>query len=218
MKPPEKKLEMLSDKFGVGILWASVIFAVLTIVFSCLWHFRTQSKGVKAGARVSYALTALSFIGMTAYLGFLVYARKYQYVYVWEHTGNDLDFWWYRLAATWSGQEGSFALWGFWAAVIGFLVMWKAGKYETYVMPLYVSMIGILALILVKQSPFQIILPLSPAEIAGNPNYVYPPMDGRGLNPSLQNYWMTIHPPTIFFGFASLLVPFVYAKIGRAHV
>ena len=36
-------------------------------------------------------------------------------------------------------------------------------------------------------------------------------LDGRGLNPLLQNYWMTIHPPTLFLGFASTLVPFAYA-------
>jgi cytochrome c-type biogenesis protein CcmF len=38
--------------------------------------------------------------------------------------------------------------------------------------------------------------------------------DGRGLNPLLQNYWMTIHPPTLFFGFSLTLVPFAYAIAG----
>jgi len=38
--------------------------------------------------------------------------------------------------------------------------------------------------------------------------------DGRGLNPLLQNYWMVIHPPTLFLGFASTLVPFAYAIAG----
>ena len=38
--------------------------------------------------------------------------------------------------------------------------------------------------------------------------------DGRGLNPLLQNYWMTIHPPTLFLGFAATLVPFAYAIAG----
>jgi cytochrome c-type biogenesis protein CcmF len=40
-----------------------------------------------------------------------------------------------------------------------------------------------------------------------NPNYLEN-LDGRGLNPLLQNYWMTIHPPTLFLGFASTLLPF----------
>ena len=37
---------------------------------------------------------------------------------------------------------------------------------------------------------------------------------GQGLNPLLQNYWMTIHPPTLFLGFASTAVPFCYAVAG----
>lgn len=45
-----------------------------------------------------------------------------------------------------------------------------------------------------------------------NPNFV--PSNGTGLNPLLQNYWMVIHPPTLFLGFASTLVPFAYVVAG----
>ena len=45
-----------------------------------------------------------------------------------------------------------------------------------------------------------------------NPDYV--PADGEGLNPLLQNYWMVIHPPTLFLGFALTLVPFSFAIAG----
>lgn len=44
------------------------------------------------------------------------------------------------------------------------------------------------------------------------PNFV--PKDGLGLNPLLQNYWMVIHPPTLFLGFATTLIPFAYAMAG----
>ena len=42
-----------------------------------------------------------------------------------------------------------------------------------------------------------------------NPSFI--PEDGTGLNPLLQNYWMVIHPPTLFLGFAVCLIPFSYA-------
>jgi cytochrome c-type biogenesis protein CcmF len=45
-----------------------------------------------------------------------------------------------------------------------------------------------------------------------NPDFV--PEDGTGLNPLLQNYWMVIHPPTTFLGFALTLVPFAYIISG----
>ncbi|TAE47520.1 MAG: hypothetical protein EAZ89_17685 [Bacteroidetes bacterium] len=47
---------------------------------------------------------------------------------------------------------------------------------------------------------------------AENPNFV--PSNGGGLNPLLQNYWMVIHPPTLFLGFASTVVPFAYVMAG----
>ena len=38
--------------------------------------------------------------------------------------------------------------------------------------------------------------------------------DGTGLNTLLQNYWMVIHPPILFLGFASTIVPFAFAIAG----
>jgi len=45
-----------------------------------------------------------------------------------------------------------------------------------------------------------------------DPNFV--PLNGTGLNPLLQNYWMVIHPPTLFLGFAATLIPFAFAVAG----
>jgi cytochrome c-type biogenesis protein CcmF len=39
----------------------------------------------------------------------------------------------------------------------------------------------------------------------------FTPADGRGLNPQLQNYWMTIHPPTLYLGFTAFTIPFAFA-------
>ena len=36
------------------------------------------------------------------------------------------------------------------------------------------------------------------------------PLDGEGLNPLLQNYWMMIHPPTLYMGFVGWSVPFAF--------
>jgi cytochrome c-type biogenesis protein CcmF len=51
------------------------------------------------------------------------------------------------------------------------------------------------------------------APIFAQANYLEK-VKGQGLNPLLQNYWMTIHPPTLFLGFASTVVPFAYAIAG----
>jgi cytochrome c-type biogenesis protein CcmF len=155
-------------------------------------------------ARGCYALTAVGVLTAFGTLISIVFNRQYQYAYAFEHTGNDVSNLWYRVAATWSGQEGSFLLWAVWTTLIGFMVFARAGRYEARVMPFFVSVLTFLTLILLKQSPFQLFM-------TAHPQWPGIPTEGSGLNQSLQNYWMTIHPPTIFFGFASLAVPYSYA-------
>ena len=87
-------------------------------------------------------------------------------------------------------QEGSFLTWLFWGAVIGVFVLRSAKEQEPPVMAVYVlSFLGIVA-ILVKQSPFRFLDGAAAGQV---------PFDGQGLNPLLQNPWMTIHPPIMFF-------------------
>ena len=62
-------------------------------------------------------------------------------------------------------------------------------------------------LLIAIKSPFQYIWDVA----ANNVPQGFIPQDGRGLNPLLQNFWMIIHPPVLFIGFASLAVPFVLA-------
>lgn len=195
---------------GASLLWVGLIAALVTVATYLYSLKKSKSLRVKWFARTSYTISALSVLGVFGALGAMVYGRQYQYSYVFSHTGNDLHGW-FRLAAMWSAQEGSFLLWSAWTAIIGFMVLARAGKYESRVMPVYVTILAFLCAIIIKQSPFLVVPAPSAADLLANPGWHYPPMDGRGLTPSLVNYWMTIHPPTIFFGFASLAVPFCYA-------
>ena len=199
---------------GSIALWACLVASICTVAaYGFALARKADPKLILAG-RLFYTITGLSMLAAFAVLGTIVYTKTvgglYHFDYAFSHTSNDLQGF-YRLAATWSGQEGSFLLWGAWTAVIGFLVFAKAGRYEARVMPFFVTVLTFLTCILLMQSPFKLIPGLSAAELAKNPGLLPFPRDGQGLNPSLQNYWMTIHPPTIFFGFASLAVPYCYA-------
>jgi cytochrome c-type biogenesis protein CcmF len=66
----------------------------------------------------------------------------------------------------------------------------------------------------VGSSPFILLRDAVEAPIFARPDYLSMVADGNGLNPLLQNYWMVIHPPTLFLGFASMIVPFAYALAG----
>jgi cytochrome c-type biogenesis protein CcmF len=67
---------------------------------------------------------------------------------------------------------------------------------------------GMLLLVAIK-SPFRSLWEMFPQAPAGKI-----PSDGRGLNPLLQNFWMVIHPPVLFLGFAAMGVPFAFGVAG----
>jgi len=73
----------------------------------------------------------------------------------------------------------------------------------------------------IGSSPFELTQVMSPdllqipvLQTIGKAIYLQVLKDGNGLNPLLQNYWMVIHPPTLFLGFATAIVPFAYAMAG----
>ena len=131
----------------------------------------------------------------------------------------------YIFACFWEGQEGSFILWTFWHVVIGLILIKTAKSYEAPVM-LMLSLVQVfLASMLLGIIVFKIRIGMNPfLLLREHPDFMNLPfvksptyltkLDGRGLNPLLQNYWMTIHPPTLFLGFALTVVPFAYAFAG----
>ena len=86
-------------------------------------------------------------------------------------------------------------------AVISFSQLWLAS------MILGIEFLGAR----IGSSPFLLLRKAIEAPIFSNPDYLSFIKDGQGMNPSLQNYWMIIHPPTLFLGLASVVVPFAYA-------
>lgn len=74
----------------------------------------------------------------------------------------------------------------------------------------FVAMVFPMASWKIGSTPFILLKDVFPeAQIfVDNPDFV--PPNGSGLNTLLQNYWMVIHPPTLFLGFAATVVPFAY--------
>jgi cytochrome c-type biogenesis protein CcmF len=150
----------------------------------------------------------------------LILGRHYEIKYIYEHTGNNLPIQ-YRIAAFWAGQEGTFLLWTLYAAVMGVLLIPRSRSFEPYVMPFFCAAQLFLFLLLTVMSPFALVE--QPELVAGAAGswqaamrffglaHVFRPPDGQGLTPLLQNYWMVIHPPTIFVGFATLVIPAAFA-------
>lgn len=178
--------------------------------------------------RMGFNIHVLAILGIIVVLFYMLVNHYYEYDYINKYSNNAMPMR-YILSCFWGGQEGSFLLWIFWHAVLGSILYRRAGSWEAPVMAIFTfAQLFLCSMILgvfffdagLGNSPF--VLKRDIASGAGLlwsmlPNYTEIDAafkDGDGLNPLLQNYWMTIHPPTLFLGFAATLVPFCYAIAG----
>jgi cytochrome c-type biogenesis protein CcmF len=190
---------------GTVVIWIACLAG-----FSSAMLFASSIKKQKnlLIARSGFSLTVVSVILASALLMIYILQHRFEYSYVTNYSSRDLTT---ALLITtfWAGQEGSFLLWALFAVIIG-IILQRYSRHkgmETEVMTVYSLVIAFLILLISIKSPFQYLWKARPNEI--QPGFI--PQDGRGLNPLLQNFWMIIHPPILFIGFASLAVPFVLA-------
>ncbi|MDF0693509.1 cytochrome c biogenesis protein CcsA [Aquirufa ecclesiirivi] len=208
-----------------------VIISFVTALLATFSYFKaTQAADDLAAkdwvklARAIFIIHLIAVIGVASSLFVIIYNHYFEYHYAFSHSSKALPMA-FMISCYWEGQEGSFLLWIFWQAILGVILMVKNPKWEAPVMTVFAlvqtfltSMI--LGVILpyidlkIGSSPFLLLREAQPDLPVWSlqPNFI--PKDGRGLNPLLQNYWMVIHPPTLFLGFALTLVPFAYLIAG----
>lgn len=210
----------------------SVIISFVSAIVAALGYFMAtkhednnieEANSWKRFARIAFAVHGVAVISIIVTLFTIIYKNYFEFHYAWEHASKSLPAY-YMISCFWEGQEGSFLLWIFWHVVLGVILIktnkvWEAPMMTVFalVQAFLTSMIlgvvifgdlklGSTPFILMRE--FMIDAPV----FKMNPNYV--PEDGTGLNPLLQNYWMVIHPPTLFLGFAATLVPFSFCIAG----
>jgi len=201
--------------------------ASLTSAYAYAESYRTaleiEKKSWLSLARKAFWIQAF-FVGViVASLFTIIYNHWYEYHYAWSHSSNNLPVQ-YMISCFWEGQEGSFLLWIFWHVCLGIILLrttrtWEAPTMLIFMLVQAFLLSMILGVVLpflqikIGSSPFTLLRDVVKAPIFQlNPDYK--PEDGNGLNPLLQNYWMVIHPPTLFLGFALTLVPFAYCLAG----
>lgn len=195
--------------------------ASLFSVFSYAKAVKNSDPAWTSLGRFFFRLHTISIIGIVIALFYIIFNHYFEYNYAYQHSSEDLPLR-YIFSCFWEGQEGSFLLWMFWHAVLGNILVYSAKKWEPPVLAVIaVAQVFLSSMLLgvyigdinIGSSPF-ILLRENPQfmnlPFVSNPNYVKG-ISGTGLNPLLQNYWMTIHPPILFLGFAATIVPFAYA-------
>ena len=191
----------------IGTILIYIAFGT-SAISTILYFFSTGKRDFKKIARIFFHLTSVSIIFASAYLLSAIFSHDFSLAYVWEYSNRDLGTP-LLLSTFFAGQEGSFLLWALFSVIIGIFLLSYTSKikyFEAPVMAMFTLIIAFLSLLLILKSPFTLLWDkFSQAKLGSIPE------DGRGLNPILQNFWMVIHPPILFIGFASMAAPFAFA-------
>ena len=183
---------------GRWSIYAAIALCLLSFIFNLI---SGRKPNLARYATPTFVAGGLAFFVAFICLGVLFVRDQYQYTYVFAHSEADVELK-YKVAAIWGGQEGSFLLWATCSALFGMLAMRVTAAYRRWFTIPYALFLASLGGILAYESPFNV--------QALDGKFLVPPT-GQGLAPSLLNYWVTIHPPTIFLGFGSLTVLFCWA-------
>ncbi|GMR12474.1 MAG: heme lyase CcmF/NrfE family subunit [Gemmatimonadota bacterium] len=186
---------------GELALWIALPVAIWGMVLAFVGGRHRRGDLVLSAERSIYAVFALLGIAsagiVAAFLG-----DRYEYLYVASYSNRALDTF-YKASGLWAGQRGSLLFWAvllaFFSAVAVFTNRRKNREFMPYVAGVLLTIITFFIVVLLFAD-------VNPFEQLG-----FTPADGQGLNPQLQNYWMTIHPPTLYLGFTAFAVPFAFA-------
>lgn len=187
----------------VGSLGTSlVLVAIVCFIASGFgWLLQPWLPKIQKAASVAFTVGCVSLFGVFGSLATLFIANRLEFDYVWGH-GDGSNTLPYRIAGIWAGQQGSFLLWAVTSSVFALLSVRTTGIFRRWFTVVYSGFLAALSGILAYETPFKLNM------IDGQPVV---PATGVGLSPALQNYWVTIHPPTIFLGFGALTVLAAYA-------
>ena len=186
---------------GEFALWIALPVAAWGMALGFMGGRTQRGDLVLSAERAIYAvffLLILASLGVgAAFLG-----DKFEYWYVASYSNRELELF-YKITGLWAGQRGSLLFWAlilaFFSSICVFQNRHKNREFMPYVAGVLqgVLLFFIVVLLFAEVNPFE--------------RLAFTPVNGQGLNPQLQNYWMTIHPPTLYLGFTSFTIPFAFA-------
>jgi cytochrome c-type biogenesis protein CcmF len=206
------------------VLLAFVASIISTIAFFTAGRKTdlTEKRSWLRFARAAFITQLVSAVIIFATIFYICSNHYFEYMYAYKHASKELESK-YLLACIWEGQEGSFLLWTIWHSILGIFIILRSKEWEAPVMTvisfaqvfLLMMLLGLYAGdVRLGSNPFTLTRNEIEGPIFSQANYLTFIKDGVGLNVLLRNYWMVIHPPVLFLGFASTIIPFAFAYAG----
>ncbi len=219
---------LLPGQLGYFLTILSLVASlVATFAFAKAFYAKEISaeNDWKRLANIAFYIESVSVFVCFIILFYVISNHQFEYKYAYMHSDKHMPTE-YLLSCFWEGQEGSFLLWTFWHCVLGLFVIGRSAKWKNHsygvMMVLNFTQFCLATMVVglyffdfkLGSSPFVMLRTEMNWPILSRPDYLQLIKDGTGLNTLLQNYWMVIHPPILFLGFASTSIPFGFAVAG----
>ncbi|MGO9450459.1 MAG: heme lyase CcmF/NrfE family subunit [Candidatus Binataceae bacterium] len=107
----------------------------------------------------------------------------------------------YKITALWGGQQGSLLFWTWLLSIFTSIACFQNRRRNPEIAPYAMVVLAVVAIFFLGMLNF-VTRPFDLLAVA--------PAEGTDLNPLLQNYWMAIHPPSLYTGYVSSTVPFAF--------
>ncbi len=204
---------------GYGALLITFLVSIYA-AFAAVYGARRNAPAWVESARSATLLTFPLLTVVSLCIIYLLVNGNYEVEYVASVTSNSMPLY-LRVTALWGGQAGSLVFWSWLMAAFASAVTLRKWDRDREFLPwvILVSMVTLaffLLLTLFVENPFERIW-MSPAGAITTSMFqpagtsLFTPQDGQGLNPLLRHPGMIIHPPMLYLGFVSFVIPYAFA-------
>ena len=188
------------SSLGYYLLLAAFVVCAYAAAISVAGARRRSRALIESGIGAFYLMTAIMGVA-SAVIVYAFVVGDYSIRYV-QRYSDSVQPMFYKLTSYWGGLDGSIMFWVSLLSAFGSAAVYINRERHRELIPYVVTVISVvqmffLFLMIVHNNPFQTFLTESPT-------------DGTGLNPLLQNFYMAIHPPTMYLGFVGLTIPYAF--------
>ncbi len=206
-------------QLGYGILIIALALSLYAAVASFYGGLKKKAKLIESARLAMLLIFPLTTLAILVLL-YLIVTGDYSVSYVYSVSSSAMPVY-LKLTALWGGQAGSLLFWAWLMSIFAFAVSlrnWKRDReflpWVTFVPTLTLAFF--LSMVVFVENPFVRFWADSLGQIHETmfqplgADLVLPP-DGRGLNPLLRHPGMVFHPPALYLGFVSFVIPFAFA-------
>ena len=204
--------------FGYGVLCITFLVTLYS-VFAAIYGERKKIPAMVESARRAMLLTWPLLTLTAGVLIYLLTHNHYEVQFVYEVTSRSMPTY-LKITAWWGGQAGSLLFWSWLMSAFATLATLRKWDRDREFLPWVivvacVTLAFFIGMNVFFENPFaqlyQTFDGVSAHTLRPADAVLFTPPDGRGLNPLLRHPGMIIHPPMLYLGFVSFVIPYAFA-------